>query len=127
MSNGVFTLIIAISLGAANIVGVAVPGPAGSPGVAQFDGQRYGGPSIRFSRAADRSIAYDLDYGTGWRPSGNLGGANLGPREQITTIYVDHYLYVFVVAEGNGVSYWKRCDPDAGIDNWTADWRRWSP
>lgn len=127
MTSALLALAIAMSLGAANIVGVAVPGQPGYASAAQFDGQKYGGPSIRFARAADRTIAYDLDYGTGWRPSGNLGGANLQPREQITVIYVDHYLYVFVIAEATGVSYWKRSDPDAGIDRWTAEWQRWSP
>lgn len=127
MLNALGALVIAVSLGAANIVGVTMPGQPDYASAAQFDGQRYGGPSIRFSRAADRTIAYDLDYGTGWRPSGNLGGANLAPGDQITVIYVDHYLYVFVIAEANGLSYWKRCDPDAGIERWTVEWQRWSP
>jgi hypothetical protein len=124
---GLATLVLAVALGAANLVGTSMQGQAGYAGTAQFDGQRYGGPSIRFSLATDQSIAYDLDYGVGWRPSGNLGGANLRPGEQITAVYVDHYLYVFVIERASGASYWKRCDPDAGIDRWSAEWQRWGP
>lgn len=125
--TGLGALVLAVALGAANVVGTSMQGQAGYAESAQFDGQRYGGPSIRFARAGDQSIAYDLDYGIGWRPSGNLGGANLRPRDQITVVYVDHYLYVFVIERASGASYWKRCDPDAGIDRWTAEWQRWTP
>ncbi len=121
------TLALALLIGVATMVApVNVQSPA-QPPTAQIIGRRYVGPGIRVYRAADQTITYDLDYGTGWHPGGNLGGSDLQPRDHLTVLFADTYLYVFITAETNGKSYWKRADPDAGIDRWTADWQQWTP
>ena len=124
---GLAILGAALTVGATGIgTTLSTPTPR-YPSTARLDGQVYGGPSIRFYQEADRTVAYDLDYGTGWRRGGNLGGATLQPGERLAAMYFDHYIYIFTTNDSTGQNYWKRADPDAGIDNWTTDWQPWSP
>lgn len=94
---------------------------------AQLDGQVYGGPSIRFYQQSDHTIAFDLDYGTGWRFGGNLGGETLQADERLAAMYFDHYIYIFTTNGSTSTNYWKRDDPDTGFDRWSSAWQPWTP
>lgn len=91
------------------------------PNSARLDGQLYGGPSIRFYQTSDNTIAYDLDYGTGWRNAGNLG-ATLQDYEAVSAMYFDGYVYVFISNRTTGHTYYKRSQPDAGVASFGQTW-----
>ena len=112
----------------ANVVGTTLSQPAPRySSAAQLDGQIYGGPSIRFYQQPDHTIAFDLDYGIGWRFGGNLGGETLQAGERLAAMYFDHYIYIFTTNSSTGASYWKRDDPDTGFDRWSSAWQPWTP
>jgi len=131
MMNRIWLRLVMLAAGltiGANAAGTTLTQPAPRyASTAQIDGQVYGGPSIRFYQQLDHTIAFDLDYGTGWRFAGNLSGETLQAGERLAAMYFDHYIYIFTTNGSTGVSYWKRDNPDTGFDQWSASWQPWVP